>query len=107
MPPSSAAREELERIDRHAVAADLEVQPRLALGAEAPRSDPFSARDVLPLHQDQLAVVPVGCQVGLVMLDDHELPIADETAARIHDAALCRRAHGVGRLAADSDTERY
>src|SRR5262245_31669061 len=67
---SAWARHEQQRVDGDAVAADLEVQPRLAIRPFAHERDGRAARDLLALRDEQLRVVAVRREERLVVLDD-------------------------------------
>ena len=67
----------LSRVNRLAVAPYLEVQSRLAFRPLTHRRDPLALLHSLSFLDQQLRVVPVGTQVGVVVLKDNKLPIAD------------------------------
>ena len=48
-------------------------------------------------------IVAVGRQPLLVVLDDHQLPVADQSGARVHHHAIGRGPHGLAALAGDVD----
>ena len=45
--------------------------------------------------------MPVGTQVGVVVLNNNKLPIAYESTARIHNTSVCGGAHALFGLTAD------
>ena len=59
-------------------------------------------RVLADLRHEQLGVVAIRREERLVVLDDHELPVTDEAAARVHDPARRRRAHRLLLVAADT-----
>src|SRR5690606_24602985 len=89
--------------DRLAVVADLEVQ-HVAVGAGAPHlRDLLAGLHRLALADQALAVVAVGRQPVLVVLDDDQLAVADQAGAGIHHHAVGRGDHRLAAAAADVD----
>src|SRR5688572_3928537 len=100
---ASAARQVLQRVHRLAVVADLEMQ-HLARGAGiAHLGDLLAGLDPGTLVHQPGTVVAVGRQPLLVVLDDHQLPVADQSGARVHHHAIGRGPHRLAALAGDVD----
>ena len=73
------------------------------------RSQTHSGDDLAPFHRvalrnNQLVVVPVGTEIGIVVLDDQELSVADQTVSRVHDPTGGRGSDVLTDLTADADT---
>src|SRR5690554_2547372 len=99
----SAPRQVAQRIDRLAVVADLEVQ-HVALGAGAAHlGDLLAGLHAVALAHQAPAVVAVGREPLLVVLDDDELAVADQARARVHDHAVAGGAHRLPGGTGDAD----
>src|SRR5690606_7857844 len=75
--PTSALRQVVERIHRLAVVADLEMQHVARGPAVAELGDLLSRLHRVALLHEPRAVVPIGAQPVLVVLDDDQLAVAD------------------------------
>src|SRR5574343_1502975 len=96
-----AGGEEFGRIDRFALAAHLEVQLHAVGVAVAHLGDLFAAAHLLVFLDQQLLVVGVSRQVGVVVLEDDQVAIAAQACAGIHHLAVGRGQHRVAGLACD------
>src|SRR4249919_2464527 len=97
------SRQVAQRVHRLAVEADFEVQ-HVALGAAvAHLGDLLACLDQLPFVDQPRAVVAVGGQPRVVVLDDDQLAVSDQAGTGIHHDAVCRGADGLSRLAGDVD----
>src|SRR5581483_11798613 len=95
----SLRRQERQRVDRLAVLADLEMQQRLLLRPDAELGDRLPGGDQIAFAHEALAVVAVGREIRLVVLDDHELAVALEAGAAVDDAAGCGGDHRLAEIA--------
>src|SRR5437867_3131725 len=100
----SRRRQVLRRVHRLAEPADLEMQLHLIRIGIAHLRDLLSARDLLPFLDEDFAVVRVCGQIRGIVLDDDELAVAAQAAARVDDAARRARAHGFACAARDVDS---
>src|SRR5690606_12454230 len=86
---TSAAGEEVQGIDRLAVAANLEAEACAGSARRANLGDLLAAGNVLAFLHEDLAVVRVDRQQVVRMLHDDEVPVAPRTgAAEDHLAGL-------------------
>jgi hypothetical protein len=81
----SCGRQIPQRVDRLALPANLEVQLDLVGVGVAHLGDLLSLDDLLPLFDQDVAVVRVRRQVSVVVLDDDELAVPAKSAARVDD----------------------
>ena len=102
-PATSAWRQIVQRIDRIAILADLELQ----FGARSPGGTHLRHRlagtHPLALLHQTLAVVTIGGQKAVVVLDDDQLAIADQSVAAVNHHAIGRRPHRLAGLAGNLD----
>ena len=89
----SARRQRSGRIHRLAVVAQLEIQADLLAVAIAHFGDLLALGHALPFLDQQLAVVRVDAEEAGVVLDDHQVPVAAQAAARIGHGAGGRGHH--------------
>ena len=80
-------RQILSRVNRLTVAPDLEMQSRLAFRPLPHGRYALAFLNCFAFFDQQRRVVPVGTQVGVVMLEDNKLAVTDQSTARIDDAA--------------------
>src|SRR5690606_16121763 len=97
------ARQVPQRVDRLAVVADLEVEHVARRAGAAEFGDLLPGLDHRPLVDQPVAVVAVGRQPLLVVLDDDQFAVADQSGPRIHHRAVARRAHRGAAAAGDVD----
>ena len=93
----------MSRVNRLAVAPDLEVQPRLAFRPLTHGRYLLAFFYGLPFLDQQLRVVPVGTQVGVVMFKNNKLSVADQSTAGIDNAARSRGQYGLAGLPSIKD----
>ena len=93
----------MSRINRLAVAPDLEMQSRLAFRPLTHGRDALAFFYFFAFFDQQRRRVPVGTQVGVVMLQDNKLAISDQSTARIDDAPGRRSNNGLPALAIDQN----
>src|SRR5690554_1250314 len=92
-----------QRIERLAVVADLEVQ-HVAVGAGAAHlRDLLAGANAVALAHHALAVVAIGRQPLLVVLDDDQLAVADQARTRIHHHAVAGSVHRLPGRTRDAD----
>src|ERR1700722_19742084 len=93
----SARRQVLLRVDRLAVVADLEVDHVAVRTGAAHLGDLLTGLHALPFIHQALAVVAIGRQPLVAVLDDDQLAVADQAGAGVHHHTV---GGGLDRLAA-------
>src|SRR5262245_33139631 len=86
--------------------SDLEMQQRPDPRARSHGGSALAGRDLRSLRAAQRFVVTVAAQESVCVLDDDELAVADDAAARVHAAPRSRGATVVADLPADVDALR-
>src|SRR5882672_7043272 len=94
-------RQEFERVDRFAQTPDLEMKLRLGGVGTADFSDLLAPRHVLSFLYQQVAVVGIGGQIGLVVLDDDEFAVTTQAHTAVDDASRRRGKDRIADLAED------
>src|SRR3546814_15294462 len=87
---SSALRQVRPRVDRLAVVADLEVQHVAGGAAAAHLGDLFAGLHHLALVDQPDAVVAVGREPFVIVLDDHQFAVADQIGRASSRERVCR-----------------
>ena len=77
---------------------------RLPAGPQSHSCDDLALFHRVALRNNQLVVVPVGTEIGIVVLDDQELSVADQTVSRVNDPTGGRGSDVLTDLTADADT---
>src|SRR5210317_877590 len=75
------------RVNRLAIAPDFEMQSRLPFRPLPHRRNLLALANGVPLLDQQLGVVPVGTEVGVVMFKNNKLTVADQSTAHINNPA--------------------
>ncbi|KAG0767193.1 hypothetical protein G6F22_017688 [Rhizopus arrhizus] len=99
----SARRQVLLRVDRLAVVANLEVDHVAVRAGAAHLGDLFTRLHALAFIHQALAVVAIGRQPLVAVLDDDQLAVADQAGAGIHHHAIGRGLHRLAAGAGDVD----
>ena len=97
-------RQMLPRIYRLAIAPDFEMQSRLSFRPLPHGRYALAFLDFLPFFDQQRRVVPVGTQVGVVVLENNKLTVADQSTARVDHMARRRSVDGLTLFTVDQDT---
>ena len=77
---------------------------RLPAGSQAHSCNDLTLFHRVALRNNQLVVVPVGTEIGIVVLDDQELSVTDQTVSRVHDPTGGRGSDVLTDITADADT---
>ena len=99
----SACRQVLDGINRLALAADLKVQLHAVCVAVAHFCDFLAPAYRLVFFDQEVLVVGIGGQVGVVVLQDNQVAVTTQTSTRIHHAAVGRGQHGLAGIACNVD----
>lgn len=84
----STAWQELEWVDGFSLAANLEVQLH-PISARRPHfCDRLPCLDLLPLPNHKPAVVAVGTDVGIIVLDDDEFAVAPQATPGVNHRTI-------------------
>ncbi len=84
--------------------SDLEVKLRVITVTLAHFRDGLTGADTGAFGDFAAAVVPVGAQPGVIMLDNNQLTVAYETVAAVYDFAGGGCQHGLSLTTADVHT---
>jgi len=90
--------QKLSRVNRLAIAPDLEMQSRLAF-RPLPHGRYFLAFfNLLSFFDQERRRVPVGTQVGVVVFEDNKLAVSDQSTARVNHSPRRRSDYGLSGL---------
>ena len=92
------------RVDWLAVASDLKMQSRLAFRPLPHGRYLLAFFYLITFFDQQRRVVPVGTQVGVVVLEDNKLTVTNQSTARVDDIPRCRSINSLTGLAIDQNT---
>src|SRR5690606_29581709 len=92
-----------QRVDRLAIVADLEVQHVARGAAAAEFGNLLASLDHRTLVDQPAAVVAVGRQPLLIVLDDDQFAVADQSGTRVHHRPVARRAYRGAAATGDVD----